>query len=506
MVVLGQLLETPVRADATFEFRNVPPGRYPLSVEAVGLRGSTVDVGTRDIEGLVLGAEVPGVRVSGRIISSANNLSNLWVTITSSRRALGAPVNADGSFELLPVPLSGVQPATIVVSGNGQWASATLMVGDRDIAGFEIPAPFGASITGRVVIDDGSWLPVPKNIITSSRDYTGIILEVATEQVQGGFRGFQLRLPLDGAFNLMLAEGHYGITLRDVPEGYVVKSITFGPRDLTAVPLEIAPDKTSVGERGSPAPEILISLARAPWGAITGRILHTDGTPAIGVSIGAVPAPQILRATNAGGGITLSGIVQSDGNGRYRIDNVAPGEYYVVAGAPQMGLSDVYMTTPSYFPGASTRAGARLARVDSGATLEADLRLQEPAPPPTPSFTVSGRIAGPLGLPAEAKVVSVKLIIPAQTIRRAPSILERGPAAPCFADAAASFTSGVGPDGVFAIRNVAPGTYTACVTVVLAHSIGTIGAIQTVTVIDRNVTGVEFDGRAGVQYLPIKIN
>ena len=171
-----------------------------------------------------------------------------------------------------------------------------------------------------------------------------------------------------------------------------------------------------------------------------------------------------------------------------------------------MGLSDVYMTTPSYFQSASTRADARLARVDSGATLEADLRLQEPAPPPTPSFTVSGRIAGPLGLPAEAKVVSVKLIIPAQTIRRAPSILERGPAAPCFADAAASFTSGVGPDGVFAIRNVAPGTYTACVTVVLAHSLGTIGAIQTVTVIDRNVTGVEFDGRAGVQYLPVKIN
>src|SRR5262245_52631911 len=97
-----------------------------------------------------------------------------------------------------------------------------------------------------------------------------------------------------------------------------------------------------------PLPLILISLllqspARPPQtGTVTGLLLRTDGTPAVGVRIGVTPVPD-PKNPGATGADFLS-LAQTDASGNYRLEEILPGKYYI-----QAGLLDL----PNYYPGTS---------------------------------------------------------------------------------------------------------------------------------------------------------
>jgi hypothetical protein len=140
------------------------------------------------------------------------------------------------------------------------------------------------------------------------------------------------------------------------------------------------------------------------------------------VRIAAVPAAEAEKT----GGTALLGISLTDEEGRYRLENIPPGRYYIFA-----GLIDL----PSYYPNATSIAAATPVDVDAGVTLSGiDFRMARPA-----SLAVTGRLIVPLTM----KVSDW------WTVALAP--LPRG-------SGGASLEAGIALNGSFEFARVAPGS------------------------------------------------
>jgi hypothetical protein len=116
---------------------------------------------------------------------------------------------------------------------------------------------------------------------------------------------------------------------------------------------------------------------QADQGVITGEVRSLNGAPAAGVRVAALEAPP------AGEPITsvsiMASLAQTDSNGRYRLEGIPPGRYYIVAGAVDF---------PTFFPGVPSPARATALTVTRGATLAGvDFPLAAAGP-----FAVSGRV------------------------------------------------------------------------------------------------------------------
>jgi hypothetical protein len=102
--------------------------------------------------------------------------------------------------------------------------------------------------------------------------------------------------------------------------------------------------------------------AQLQTGTITGRLLALDGTPAAGVRVSAMPAPDPAKpsAATSGDGTVLASLTQTDSSGRYRLENVPAGRYYVLAG---------FVDSPTYFPGVTTTTTATAVSVAAKANV-----------------------------------------------------------------------------------------------------------------------------------------
>ena len=124
-----------------------------------------------------------------------------------------------------------------------------------------------------------------------------------------------------------------------------------------------------------------ILLAQAPipridTGTVTGVVRLPDGTPAVGVRVAAMVPPD--RGFNPGNASELTAIGKTDDSGRYRLEDVPPGRYYIVAGR---------VDAPTFYPGVPSMAGATALSVTAGAALtEIDFVISAAsARPPDPT-------------------------------------------------------------------------------------------------------------------------
>src|SRR5262245_36013855 len=86
-------------------------------------------------------------------------------------------------------------------------------------------------------------------------------------------------------------------------------------------------------------------------GTIQGRLTNSDGTAAAEVRVTAQPVPD---SAEIAGPVVLSSIARTDSEGRFRLENLTPGRYYVAA-----GLVDA----PTYYPGVTGLQSAQVVNI-----------------------------------------------------------------------------------------------------------------------------------------------
>ena len=129
-----------------------------------------------------------------------------------------------------------------------------------------------------------------------------------------------------------------------------------------------------------------------PRGAITGQIRAMDGSPAAWVRVAALTVPAGNMGPDSGPNYFNAGppasIALADEQGRYRLENVPAGRYYILAGLA---------AEPTYYPNATTTNtnNATIVTVGAGATIDnINFRLLWP---------LGKRVTGRLNFPSLAK-------------------------------------------------------------------------------------------------------
>jgi hypothetical protein len=157
------------------------------------------------------------VRISGRVIGSENANPGTPLTVMLVRigfdQRFEAPVGADGSFEFARVPSSYYQ---ISVSEQAAITLATMIDAERDVSQIEIRIPRQITIRGRVLVE-GATTPDLSSMTVASKG-EGLS--------KGGLVG------PDGTFSFSSMATEQMISVRSLPPGYDVKTITSGSMDL----------------------------------------------------------------------------------------------------------------------------------------------------------------------------------------------------------------------------------------------------------------------------------
>ncbi|HLQ76497.1 MAG TPA: carboxypeptidase regulatory-like domain-containing protein [Terriglobia bacterium] len=93
-------------------------------------------------------------------------------------------------------------------------------------------------------------------------------------------------------------------------------------------------------------------------GTITGTLTTDTKTPAAGVRVAAMVQPE--NFADVASAASLASIAETDEAGRYRLENVPPGRYYLTAGRVEL---------PTYYPGTLDIAAGRIVTVGAGLTV-----------------------------------------------------------------------------------------------------------------------------------------
>src|SRR5262245_23543769 len=102
-------------------------------------------------------------------------------------------------------------------------------------------------------------------------------------------------------------------------------------------------------------------------GTITGVLKDSAGKPASGVRVGAIAVPD--STTDIANASAMISLAETDDAGRYRLENVPPGRYYVAAGRVDF---------PTYYPGTLALARGTVVSITSSATVDGiDFALQD---------------------------------------------------------------------------------------------------------------------------------
>lgn len=93
-------------------------------------------------------------------------------------------------------------------------------------------------------------------------------------------------------------------------------------------------------------------------GTITGALRNPAGAPATGIRVSALARPEELKDLALA--TALAGLGETDAAGRYRLENIPPGRYYIVAGRVDI---------PTFYPGTIVANEGTVVSVAPGLTV-----------------------------------------------------------------------------------------------------------------------------------------
>jgi hypothetical protein len=228
----------------------------------------------------------------------------------------GTTIAADGSWRLRDVPPGEFQLTARSASSRdktAESASMTLVVQGTDIEGITLSADPGGTLTGRVVTDDDSPLPVSRGSLRVT-GHTTIPGRRQQPMLVGDNNGV---VGTAGEFTLKGVSGPSMLRVSPLPSGWAIKNIEVGDKDYVDAPIEISGGRQVEGAR-------VVLSKRFP--SLTGQITDDKGAPTEG-SVLLFPSDASKWLEAAG----TSRSARPDQSGRFRFESVRPGDYLAIA-------------------------------------------------------------------------------------------------------------------------------------------------------------------------------
>lgn len=327
-----------------------------------------------------------------------------------------------------------------------RWASAFNAVVAWGLTATVLPLALmaqAAAVSGRVV-DAATGQPIAGALV------------VATEAGAQGVQRFQTT-GQQGEYRFVdLPPGTYSI--RTSAADYVARS--FGQRHALdeGVPLRLAS-----GEARSDA---VFRLRRGA--AISGRVRDVKGAPYEAAEVEAL-RPHLVGDQSV---LVPIGGARTDADGRFRIDGLPAGSYYVGAFDPANDVVDSagpLTWVHIYYPGVWAVSAARRVTIESGQVMpDIEFAIRSPT-----RVRLSGRLVGP----ASGQLRSASVVLRSASDEAMPGV-------------GVSVAAMVKPDGSFVFVNVPPGRYQLRAQASATGEIRQLFATFVVAIEDRDVGNV----------------
>jgi hypothetical protein len=270
-----------------------------------------------------------------------------------------ATVNADGTFVIPNVP-----PGDYVLgaargrdTADPEVALVDVTVNGVDIDNVALIGSAGATVSGRVITDDGGVPDLPALRVTIAERVSG----QPSPLVIGAFGSQSTLVEPDGSFTVKGVFGRAWLNV-NLPEGWGIRSVTRDTQDLTGKPFEL-----NTGETLADVQVVVTNRVTAVSGQVADEkgVLIADATVIAFATDATVwtQGPRAIRAT------------RPDQQGRWRIRGLPPGEFLVVA---VDYVEDGQWNDPEYLE-TLRRFGQKVALADAD-TQTVSLRVTKPEP------------------------------------------------------------------------------------------------------------------------------
>jgi len=201
----------------------LPPGYTLQSIMygGVSLVGRPLKIAANDSSELLINLTTsgpsPAVSVSGRVTGIApGQFQRISLRESSGGElsaALETSIGPDGAFTF-----PKVLPGNYIVYFRLR-AQTPVTVGDRDVTGVIVAVPQDILVSGHVIAEGVQTVPPPAIIVEGNG-------KAATSN-------------RTGTFVLSLGNGENSVSVRNIPETHLLKSITYGDVDLQKEPLKL---------------------------------------------------------------------------------------------------------------------------------------------------------------------------------------------------------------------------------------------------------------------------
>jgi hypothetical protein len=274
---------------------------YPNALDTAGAVPVQVEVGGEAIIGDIRRLKVATVRVSGKVVGSAEGKQGVVSLASEDQGELGAKTamaQSDGSFVM-----KGVAPGSYVLRGFslGFFGSQPVQVGERNVEGLILQIGTGSELAGVVTLEGGNKANLEKvRILLQSQDFAGPSASTGPPDK-------------DGKFTLKrVAATRYLVQVDNAPEGFFVKSVKLNN-------LEVAEE--GINLTGGVFGPLQITLS--PEAAqVDGVVQDSENKPVTGATVVLVPDSRRFSAYRE---------EQTDQSGKFSLKGVAPGDYKLLA-------------------------------------------------------------------------------------------------------------------------------------------------------------------------------